>query len=108
MRRLAAIAAILRAATCLDAEKPTELDLVGVEILAMNGLRLRQKVIERRVVKGERLPQGPCPGTAGGLNFRHGLFQTRYLQPHPSLQCTTWAALEWADRIERSRDQSSR
>ncbi|ESY65146.1 hypothetical protein X742_22705 [Mesorhizobium sp. LNHC232B00] len=51
MGQLAAIAAILRASTCLDAEQPTELDLIGIEILAVNRLRLKQQVVERRVIE---------------------------------------------------------
>ena len=59
MRRLAAIAAIFRTSACLDAEKPAELDLVGIEILAVHGLRLKQKVVEGRVMERPSLFQGP-------------------------------------------------
>lgn len=47
VRRLAAIAAILRTAASLDAEQPAELDAVGVEVLSMNSLGTEQKVVER-------------------------------------------------------------
>ena len=55
MARLAAIAAILGAPAGLDAEQPAELDLVGIESPAVDGLRLEQEIVERRIVKCQRL-----------------------------------------------------
>lgn len=74
MRRLAAIAAIFRASVGLDAKKPAQLDLVGIEILAVNGLRLKQKVVEGRVV--ERLGFRSRPGGSAqpiGSEVRSGV-----------------------------------
>jgi hypothetical protein len=51
MRRLAAIAAIFRAAAGLDIEQLAELHAVGIEMPAMNGLRLEQEIVERQPVE---------------------------------------------------------
>ena len=59
MRRLAAIAAILRAAAGLDAQQPAQLHLVGIEVAAMDGVRGKQQIVERRSV--ERLRLRPRP-----------------------------------------------
>ena len=61
MGRLAAIAAILRTAAGLDAEKPAELHLVGIEMPAVDGLRLKQQVIEGGLIKRERRFPAPVP-----------------------------------------------
>ncbi|ESZ28034.1 hypothetical protein X732_32315 [Mesorhizobium sp. L2C066B000] len=51
MCRLAAIAAILRASAGLHAEKAAELDFVGIEILAVNGLREEEEIVEGCIMK---------------------------------------------------------
>jgi hypothetical protein len=51
MRGLAAIAAIFRAAAGLDIEQLAELHAVGIEMPAVNGLRLEQQIVEGEPVE---------------------------------------------------------
>ncbi len=67
MGRLAAIAAILGATAGLDAEKPAELHFVGIEVLAMGGLRLKQQITEGRFIKR----QGQLPRPVHVAGCRH-------------------------------------
>ena len=51
MRALRAVPAIFRAAAGLDAEQARGLDVIGIEIAAMKGLRLKDQVYERQIIK---------------------------------------------------------
>jgi hypothetical protein len=53
--RLAAIATILRTSAGLDAEKPAELYLVGIEMFAVDGLRMKQQIIEGGLIECQGL-----------------------------------------------------
>ena len=59
MNGLAAIAAVLRTAAGLDAEQAAQLNPVRIEVLAMDGLRPEQKIIEGQIVKLAGLFNGP-------------------------------------------------
>ncbi len=51
MRALRAVAAILRTAAGLDAQQARGLDVIGIEIAAVNALRLKNQIGERQIVK---------------------------------------------------------
>ena len=51
MRALRTVAAILRAAAGLDAEQACGLDVIGIEIAAMDGLRLKKQIREREIIE---------------------------------------------------------
>ena len=59
MRRLAAIAAIFGTAAGLDLEQPAHLHVVGVEMAPMHRVGGDQQIIERSLVKCQRLRPGP-------------------------------------------------
>src|SRR3954447_25337578 len=85
MGRLAAITTILRTAAGLDAEKPAELNLVGIEMFAMNGLRLKQQIIEGGVMERQSLFPRPTPvEIAGCRRQRSGFIRARWEHHIPS------------------------
>ena len=69
-RRLRAVAAVLRAAAGLDRQQRGALDAVGVEIFAVDCLRLEEQIVEGKVEEGARLvTQGAGPA---GCRRRRG------------------------------------
>ena len=66
MRGLAAIAAIFRAAAGLDIEQLAELHAVGIEMPAVNGLRLEQEIVERQPVERPGRLARPLRASASG------------------------------------------
>lgn len=65
MRRLAAIAAILRAAAGLDRQELTALDRVRLERGAMDEMGAKQEVVEGQVIERLRLFPGPVVADLG-------------------------------------------
>src|SRR5580692_3632308 len=69
MRALRAVAAVLRTAAGLDAEQARGLDVVGIEVAAMNALRAKHQIREGKIVKRPRFRTRPVvpdrPDAAG-------------------------------------------
>ena len=59
VRRLAAVAAVLRTAAGLDRKQPAHLHLVGIERGAVHALGAEKQVHEREIVERKRLGAGP-------------------------------------------------
>ena len=59
MRALRTVGAVLGTGTGLDAQQAGNLHLVGIEMLAMHGLSLKQQIIERLLQQRHRLRHGP-------------------------------------------------
>jgi hypothetical protein len=76
MRTLRTIAAVFRAAAGLDAEQARGLDLVGIEMSAVDALRAEHQVREGKIVK--RLRFGPPPVVPDGPD---ALFSTLAVIP---------------------------
>ncbi len=71
MRRLTAIAAILRTSTGLDGQEPTHLHGVRIEMRAVDGMGAEQEIVERQIIDFFCLGESPalCPSPGFGPNF---------------------------------------
>src|SRR5258708_13108785 len=80
------MAAILGTTAGLDAEKPAELHLVGIEVFAVDGLRLKQQIIERGFIKRESLLPRPIAADVAVQRRRRRfrLVRARYKRHIPS------------------------
>ena len=73
MRALRAVTAILGAAAGLDAEQARGLDVVGIEMAAMDALRAKHQIRERQGIKSfglRAVPVVPDRPDASWLPFR--------------------------------------
>jgi hypothetical protein len=60
------MATILGTTTGLDAEKAAKLHLVGVEMFAMDRLRLKQQIVERGLIERQSLFPRSTPVEVAG------------------------------------------
>ncbi|MOA22017.1 hypothetical protein D3C78_1425450 [compost metagenome] len=77
---LRAVLAVFRAGAGLDRQQGGDLHAVGIEVLAVHGLCLEQQVVERLLVQGADLGEGPV--VAQGSVGTHGRFPC-YGAAHP-------------------------
>ncbi len=69
---LRAVLAVFRAGTGLDREQRGNLNTIGVEVLAMHGLRLEQQVVEGLLEERLDLGEGPVVAGNGSGGGAHG------------------------------------
>ena len=75
MRALRTVSAVFRAAAGLDAEQARGLDVIGIEIAAMDGLRLKKQIREREIIKCLGFESRPIVARARGP--KHGCCRTK-------------------------------